>query len=107
MKFFALAIAAVAAQEEGKVADDSTPKIGVGCKSDPTVCDATGETCIQSEDSVGYPRFTCQDCTGSGRTYADEENIVVSYLCPGEEAAGASSLYASAAALAAAVVMMY
>ena len=100
MKSFALAlIATVAAQADF---------YGDGCKSDPTVCDATGDTCIQWEDSEMYPRYTCQDCLGTGRTLLDEYQNEITYLCPGEVAEeGASSLYASAAALAAAVAMMY
>ena len=104
MKSFALAalVAVTAAQETTEAADF----YGAGCKADPTICDTTGETCVQWFDSEDYPRFTCQDCVGTGRTLQDEYQNVISYFCPGEEM-GASSLYASAAALAATVAMMY
>ena len=99
MKSFALALVATVATLEDFY--------GAGCKSDPTVCDASGDTCVQWFDSEDYPRFTCQDCLGTGRSLKDEYQNSISYVCPGEEAEGASSLYVSAAALAAAVAMMY
>ena len=100
MKSFAIA-ALVAA-----VASEQAP--GEGCKTDPTGCDATGETCVQWFDTEDYPRTTCQDCTGTSRTIVDEYGDEATYFCPGEEQEeAATSLYASAAALAAAVAMMY
>ena len=100
MKSFAVAalVATVASQAV-------VPTYGEGCKQDPTVCDATGETCVQWYDSEDYPRFTCQDCVGTSRTLTDEYGEI-SYFCPGEEE-GSTTLYASAAALAATVAMMY
>ena len=79
---------------------------GAGCKADPTICDTTGTTCVNWFDSEDYPRYTCQDCVGTGRTLSDEYQNEISYFCPGEEEAS-TTLYASAAALAAAVAMMY
>ena len=104
MKSFAVAalVATVASQSGTKV-----PTIGDGCKADPKSCEATGDTCVQWFDSEDYPRQTCQDCTGTDRTIIDEYSTESSYFCPGEEEEAATSLYASAAALAAAVAMMY
>ena len=105
MKSFAVAalVATVASQSAPK-----QPTYGEGCKADPLSCDATGETCVQWFDSEDYPRTTCQDCTGTSRTIIDEYSMEITFFCPGEESEeAATSLYASAAALAAAVAMMY
>ena len=99
MKSFALAalVATTAAQTT----------FGEGCKSDPSVCDVTGETCVQWFDAEDYPRFTCQDCLGTDRLLSDEYQNEIAYVCPGEEMDASTALYASAATLAAAVAMMY
>ena len=100
MKSFVVATLAAAA-----TAQVIQPTYGEGCKENPSTCDATGTTCVQWFDGEDYPRFTCEDCTGDNRELTDEYGTS-QYFCPGEEM-GASSLYASAAALAAAVAMMY
>ena len=108
MKSFTLAaLVAIAAAQDTATTESTAEFYGEGCKGDPTVCDATGETCVEWFDSEDYPRFTCQDCLGTGRVLMDEYQNEMTYLCPGEEAEGSTALYASAATLAAAVAMMY
>ena len=106
MKSFALAalVATVANQQQGPI----VPTYGEGCQKDPTVCEATGETCVQWSDQEDYPRFTCQDCVGTQRNVTDEYGTT-DYLCPGEEAVpeGAFSLTATIAGLAGAAAMMF
>ena len=97
---------AVAALIAITTAQPVVPTYGEGCKADPTVCDASGNTCVQWFDTEDYPRFTCEDCVGSNRDVTDEYGTV-QYFCPGEEMEGAQSLYYSAATLAAVVAMMY
>ena len=79
---------------------------GGGCKSEPAVCEDEDKLCIMWYDAQEYPRYTCEDCNGSNRSLKDEYGNTFEYFCPGEET-GATSLYASAAVLAASIAMMY
>ena len=95
MKFAVLALAVVAAAE------------GDDCSADATVCDADGLTCASLTDGANGAMMTCQDCTEDVTT-TDSTGEVVAFDCApaagGEE--GASSLFASVAAVLAVSTIM-
>ena len=94
MKFAVLALAVVAAAE------------GDDCSADATVCDADGLTCASWTDAANGAMMTCQDCTEDVTT-TDSTGGVVAFDCApsaGEE--GASSLFASVAAVLAVSTIM-
>ena len=58
---------------------------GPGCKSQPSVCEETGLTCVMWYDIQEFDRYTCQDCDNTNRKFKDEYNNVLEFMCPGEE----------------------
>ena len=91
MKFAVLALAVVAAQE------------GADCSADATICDPDALACASWTDSASGEMMTCQDCAAEGRSATDSAGVAVMFTCPGDAAGGdeegASSLFASVAAV--------
>ena len=98
MKFAVLALAVVAAQE------------GADCSADATICDADALSCASWTDGASGAMMTCQDCAAEGRSATDSTGADVTFTCPADAAAGgeegASSLFASVAAVLAVSTIM-
>jgi hypothetical protein len=92
MKFTAL-VAAVAAQATQ----------GADCSANAFICQNTATTCVSYTDSSAAMVSTCQDCLADVRTVSDSLGQPVMFSCVDD---GASTLYATAAALLAAATLM-
>ena len=95
MKFFAVCIAAVSAQQ--------LP--GEYCDKGVAICQETMTTCVSWRDGDGYPRKSCEDCLSPNRVLLDEYNREADFFCPGEEESSAGLMVSAVAVLAAAAMM--
>ena len=101
MKFVALLVAAVAAQEPQVAGED--------CFTEPFICQNTGTLCATYMDSTDVEVSTCQDCLLESRLVLDSLGEAVAFTCEddaNEEEEGSTTLYASAAAVLTAATMM-
>ena len=101
MKFVALFVAAVAAQEAAVAGED--------CFDEPFICQNTGTICSTYMDSTDVEVRTCQDCLSEVRFVTDSLGEVVPFTCEDdalEEEEGSTTLAASAAAVLAAATLM-
>ena len=101
MKFATLSalVAVASAQASGATA-------GEDCATQKFICQNTGTICVTYADSTATTVSTCQDCLTEQRMVIDSMGEAVPFVCPDDEEEGASSMYASAAALLAVVTLM-
>ena len=98
MKFATLsAIVAVATAQDSATSGDD-------CSAQPFICQNSGTSCVTYTDSVDTEVATCQDCQSETRQVMDDFGVSVMFMCPDDE--GASSLYATVAAVLAVATFM-